>query len=73
MKESGKENFKLSIHEGLGHLIDLPFSPPTTFLNHVLVPKPVLLDHGGHDIIKHGMAQEKIWKDLLSFYEDNLY
>ena len=69
MKKAGKTNFELSIHEGLGHLIDLPFSPPTTIINHVLVPKPFLLEMGGCDTIKHGMAQEKIWTELLSFYK----
>merc|ERR1719273_984408 len=72
MKEAGKTNFQLSIHEGLGHLIDLPFSPPTTIINHVLVPKPFLLEMGGCDTIKHGMAQEKIWTELLSFYKECL-
>jgi len=72
MKEAGKTNYDIIIHDGLGHLIDLPFSPPTTITNHALFPKPFLLEMGGYDIIKHGMAQEKIWHELLSFYKKNL-
>ena len=72
MKEAGKTNFKLSIHEGLGHLIDLPFSPPTTITNHALFPKPYTLEMGGYDSVKHGIAQEKIWLELLSFYKKHL-
>lgn len=72
MKEAGKTNFEISIHEGVGHLIDLPFCPPTTISNHPLFPKPIVLQVGGDDIIKHGEAQEKIWNNLLSFFDRNL-
>ena len=72
MKEAGKTNYEISIHEGVGHLIDLPFCPPTTISNHPLFPKPIVLQVGGDDIIKHGEAQEKIWNNLLSFFDRNL-
>ena len=72
MKEAGKTNYQISIHEGAGHLIDLPFSPPTTISNHPLFPKPFVLQVGGDDIIKHGQAQEKIWSELLAFFNNNL-
>ena len=72
MKEAGKTNYQISLHEGAGHLIDLPFSPPTIISNHALVPKPFVLEHGGDDIIKHRQAQEKIWSELLAFFNNNL-
>ena len=50
MKEAGKTNYEISIHEGVGHLIDLPFCPPTTISNHPLFPKPIVLQVGWDDI-----------------------
>ena len=72
MKEAGKSSCQISILEGAGHLIDLPFSPPTTLSNHPMFPKPFVLEQGGEDIIKHGQAQEKIWSELLTFFNHNL-
>ena len=44
----------------------------TLIKNHPLFPKPIVLQVGGDDIIKHGEAQEKIWNNLLSFFDRNL-
>ena len=71
MKQYGKINFKIDIHEDLGHLIDAPFAPPTLTSNHPVFPKPFRLEMGGKNVIQHGMAQEKIWKETLSFFRDN--
>ena len=59
-------------NQGAGHLIDLPFCPPSSLTKHPLFPKETLLQCGGDDIIKHGQAQEKIWKELLIFFKHNL-
>ena len=72
MKKAGKSNYQISIHEGAGHLIDLPFCPPSTLTKHPLFPKEILLQCGGEDTIKHGQAQERIWMELLTFFESNL-
>ena len=72
MKKAGKSNYQISIHEAAGHLVDLPFCPPSTTQNHPLFPRPNLLQVGGDDIIKHGQAQEKIWKEVLTFFRNHL-
>ena len=72
MKEAGKTNYEISINEGVGHLIDLPFCPPTTLTNHPLFPKPFVLQVGGDDIIKHGKGQERLWSHLLTFFKSHL-
>ncbi len=72
MKSAGKNNLKSNIYEGVGHLIDLPFSPPTTLSNHAMFPKPLVLQMGGDDIIKHGKAQESIWSELIDYFNAHL-
>ena len=62
-----KDNCSISIHEGLGHLIDLPFSPPCFVSRHALFPRPIMIEMGGSDPVKHGQAQEKIWFETLEF------
>ena len=62
-----KDNVKVCSYEGLGHLIDLPFSPPCSVSRHVMFPRPILIEYGGTDQIKHGQAQEKIWFEILDF------
>lgn len=70
MTKAGKQaQMHQSIHKSLGHLIDLPFSPPTTISPHVLFPKPYLVEMGGFDLLQHGQAQEKIWIELLRFFK----
>ena len=68
MLANGKTNFEIAIYDGLGHLIDLPFSPPTTKEKHAVFPKHILIQMGGEDLVKHGQAQEKIWAKLLHFF-----
>ena len=72
MKEADKSNYQISIHEGAGHLIDLPFCPPITLTKHPLFPKKMVLQCGGEDTIKHGKAQENIWMEILTFFETSL-
>ena len=73
MENNGKgNNIKLSIHDGLGHLIDLPFSPPCFLSRHALFPRPILIEMGGSDPIKHGKAQEKSWFETIEFFKLHL-
>ena len=62
----------MSSYEGLGHLIDLPWSPSTPLSNHPLFPKPYLVQMGGEDSIKHGKAQEKVWQELVDYFHEVL-
>lgn len=73
MKKAGKKNYEISIHEATGHLVDLPFSPPTTISNHAMFPKPFVLETGGTDLIQHGRNQELIWQKLLLFFSETLH
>ena len=72
MRQSGKSDFKIRIFEGLGHLIDLPYSPPTTQANHAMFPRHILIQMGGENEILHGQSQEKIWVELLDFFQRHL-
>ncbi len=71
MVESGKKNYGIQKYPGLGHLIDLPFAPPTTTTNHALFPKPAKLVMGGDDLQKHVHAQEVIWQELIKFFRQS--
>ena len=71
LNKAGKKINK-SIHKSLGHLIDLPFSPPTTQANHAVFPKHIRIQMGGEGTILHGQAQEKIWLKLLHFFQMHL-
>ena len=51
MKLHNKTNYQLSFHDGLGHLIDSSFAPPTLVSNHPLFPKPLKLEMGGNNLI----------------------
>ena len=68
MKKAGKSNYQISIHEAAGHLVDLPFCPPSTTQNHPLFPKPYVLQVGGDDIIK-AMKLVKIVKLGFHFWK----
>jgi hypothetical protein len=72
MNKAGKSNYQISTHEGAGHLIDLPFCPPSTLTKHPLFPKKTLLQCGGEDTIKHGQGQENFWMEILTFFKSNL-
>jgi hypothetical protein len=73
MDNAGNNNYEISIYKGLGHLVDLPFSPPTTVSNHALFPKPFKLVMGGDNVEQHGQAQEKIWTQLLNYFKKHLF
>ena len=70
-KQYEKSNFDVKIYEGLGHITETPFAPPTQICFHPLFPKPIQLEFGGKDPILHGMAQEQIWKDTLTFLRNH--
>ncbi len=72
MKEAGKTNFECCTYPGLGHLIDLPFFPPTTITNHALLPKGVQCAMGGDNLEQHGNAQEQVWTKLLQYFDSQL-
>ena len=67
MNKAGKSNYQISTHEGAGHLIDLPFCPPSTLTKHPLFPKKTLLQCGGEDTIKHGQGHEILSQCFLNF------
>ena len=69
MKLHNKTNYQLSFHDGLGHLIDSSFAPPTLVSNHPLFPKPLKLEMGGNNLIQHGQSQEIIWNECIQFLE----
>ena len=46
-----KSNYEIALYEGLGHLLNAPFTPPMT-----TSPSPFvkgMINYGGNDIIKH--------------------
>jgi hypothetical protein len=67
MIEAGKNNYKILKYPGLGHLLDLPFAPPTTITNHALFPKGSKLIMGGDDLQKHAHAQTLAWRHIVEF------
>ena len=67
MQKSGKENYRICIYEGMGHIIDLPYLPPVHVTNHAYFPKPIEVLMGGEDKLAHTKGQIKLWHDTLAF------
>lgn len=67
LQESGKENYRICIYEGMGHIIDLPYLPPVHVTNHAYFPKPIEVLMGGEDKLAHTKGQIKLWHDTLDF------
>ncbi len=72
IKKSSKTNCEVCIYDGLGHLVDLPFSPPTSVTNHVLFPRPIKALMGGTNVLKHGQSQEQSWLKILHFLKNTI-
>ncbi len=69
----GKTNCRVLNFPGMGHLVDLPFSPvATTDNNPMLGDRNKRLYYGGEDFELHSQGQERVWEELLSFYRENL-
>jgi hypothetical protein len=56
---------------GMGHLVDLPNSPPTIITNHALFPRNMVA-MGGSDTILHSVGQIETWNKLLDFFNNAL-
>ncbi len=72
IKKSSKTNCEVCIYDGLGHLVDLPFSPPTSVTNHVLFPRPIKALMGGTNVLNHGQSQEQSWLKILHFLKNTI-
>ncbi len=72
MQEHGKENYQVLKYPGLGHLLDLPYSPVTYESFHPFVPPPLMLDTGGRNLAQHSFAQEDSWNKILDFFKTRL-
>ena len=62
-----KPKYDIETLEGVGHLIELPNSPPVSVSNHVLFPRD-LVYMGGSDINLHSAGQLTAWGKLLDFF-----
>ncbi len=72
MRSRGKTNFRVLKYSGLGHLVDIPYAPVTYQSLHPLVPPPMMLVTGGHDLAKHSFGQEDSWTKTLEFFKLSL-
>ena len=72
LDDSGKTNYKIITYDGLGHILDLPYFPPTTITNHAFFPKPIQVLMGGDDKLAHTKGQRKLWVDTLQFLRKGL-
>lgn len=57
---------------GLGHIINPPFDPPTTYSNNPLFPKDMYFEYGGSDIVRHVRGQQQVWNKTLDFLRRTL-
>ena len=71
-RDKGRQNLQFDLYEGAGHLIDLPFSPHCKTSRHPYLPPSEKVDYGG-TMQPHAIAQFKSWRNLLKFYQTNLY
>jgi len=72
MKDAGKTNYSVICYPGLGHLIDLPYSPPAIASFHPLAPAGVKIYMGGKNTQMHVQAQIDIWRKIIKFFKEKL-
>ena len=73
MTESGKSNFEVCILPSMGHMANLPFSPPVTVINHPLAPPGVMVYMGGaDDLDQHVKGQSLAWHKTVDFFKRKL-
>ena len=66
-----KPNCEIVTLDGVGHLIELPNSPPVSISNHVLFPRDKV-NMGGSNINLHSAGQLTAWRKLLDFFQTKL-
>ena len=66
-----KPKYEVETLAGVGHLIELPNSPPTSLSNHVLFPRNQVI-MGGSNIKLHSVGQLTAWRKILDFFQNVL-
>lgn len=72
IEKENKTNCDINSYEGLGHLVDLPYTPPCSITYHPLFPHPIKVLYGGTKRQIHAFAQENVWNDTLKFFRRSL-
>ena len=72
VEKEHKTNCEIISYEGLGHLVDLPYTPPCAISSHPHFPHPTQVLYGGTKRQIHASAQEKVWHDSLQFFRRSL-
>ncbi len=68
MAEAGKENFEVVVYPGMGHQVQLPYSPGTFDSLHPLAPPGIRLYMGGDkDKEAHFRGQKAAWDKTVRF------
>merc|ERR1719150_2765848 len=70
-RASGKTNCRHLLYPGLGHLLDLPYSPLCTATSNPQLPPGVQLFYGGQEVL-HQLVQLEAWDETLDFYRTTL-
>ena len=63
-----KPSYEIATLDGVGHMIDLPNSPPISISNHMLFPRDQV-NMGGSNINLHSAGQLTAWGKLLDFFQ----
>ena len=63
-----KPSYEIETLDGVGHMIDLPNSPPVSVSNHMLFPRDQV-NMGGSNINLHSAGQLTAWGKLLDFFQ----
>ena len=73
LTKAGKVNYEVKVIPGLGHMCNLPFSPPQYASVHPLAPAGMKIYMGGADTpLEHQEGQMEAWHYSLRFLDREL-
>ncbi|XP_075415624.1 acyl-coenzyme A amino acid N-acyltransferase 2-like [Tenrec ecaudatus] len=69
LKKHGKNNGRILLYPGAGHLLEPPYAPLCYASGHLSFPCPLIW---GGDTILHAAAQEHSWGEIQKFFRQHL-
>lgn len=74
-RQHGKpeSEYRVVKYPGAGHLLNVPYCPPTFVSLHPLTPKGTVIYMGGEEAVQqHHHAEEHSWEQTVQFFKEKL-
>jgi len=65
---AGRDHLSIQIVPGLGHLVDIPYTPVCDAIDHAMTPPGVMVYMGGQDRERNTMAQAEVMDRVLQVF-----